>query len=102
VKLYISHHDVGFLAPSPQSVTEEDEIPVSCTLSHFLSHVRGMRKGIAYFKWCYVCLYRSVLPKNMAHIIFAPFMEKHVRNHFGQDVGIIFLPHSFDEKIFHP
>ena len=101
VEIFLSHHDLGMLAPFPQNVTEEDEIPASFHLSEFVSHVSGMRKIIALVKWCYVLLYRHTLPVDTTHILFAPFMEKHIKNHFPKK-KIILFPHSYDEKVFHP
>ena len=37
VKVYLSHHDVGLIAPFPQDITEESQIPHDASLSSFLS-----------------------------------------------------------------
>ncbi len=100
--LFLSHHDVGLLAPFPQEVYEESDIPADTSLSTFL---RKTKKNIstipAFFKWFYIRLLLWFLPKNTEHIIFSPFLEEYIRAHFRNQKVILF-PHSVDREIFHP
>lgn len=103
VRVYISHHDIGLMTPFPQWVTEEMEIPVSFLLRDFIAHTPSFsKKVVAVGKWCYIWLYRKIFPALMTHIIFSPFIEKHVRHHFGEDVAVLLLAHSYDEHLFFP
>jgi glycosyltransferase involved in cell wall biosynthesis len=100
-KVYLSHHDIGLLAPFPQDITQEEQIPKNDSLKEFTKGLKGRKKAIATLKWLYVLWLKKNLPKSTEHIIFAPFLAKHIHNHFG-DQRIIILPHTFDEQIFHP
>ncbi len=102
VALFLSHHDVGLIAPFPQSITEERQIPEDASLIAFLPKELSLfRMLLSALKWCYVHLLCFFLPSITRHIIFAPFLEKHIRAHFPNQ-EIIILPHTVDEKIFHP
>jgi hypothetical protein len=100
VAAYISHHDIGFLAPFPQMVREESQIPTSFALWDFLFSASSVMRVVALGKWIYIWLYRKILPRKLTHIIFSPFMERHIQNHFPND-EVILLPHAYDETIFH-
>ena len=100
-KVYLSHHDVWLLAPFPQSITEEDQIPGDASLWAFVVGLSSMRQIFACIKWWYIWLIKNLLPKNTTHIIFSPFLEKHIWAHFPGH-AIIVLPHSYDETVFHP
>lgn len=97
----LSHHDVGWIAPFPQHVMSEDDIPISPSLSDFLSRTRGFSRLVALGKWWYLALYKKILPKNTRHIVFAPFLERHIHAHFGQ-CEVQAFPHTYDETVFHP
>lgn len=79
----------------------EEDIPLSPELSDFLSHTRGVSRFVAIGKWCYLALYKKILPKNTRHIVFAPFLERHIHAHFGTCEVQVF-PHTYDETVFHP
>jgi glycosyltransferase involved in cell wall biosynthesis len=100
VKIYLSHHDVGLIAAFPQDITEESGIPKDPSLRAFIWGFSFLRKNIARVKWLYIKFLWKNLPKNTEHIIFAPFLEDHIRAHFP-DQQIHILPHSYDETIFH-
>jgi glycosyltransferase involved in cell wall biosynthesis len=100
-KVYLSHHDVGLISPFPQYVTEESQIPRDTSFRVFISGLSPVKRCIAAIKWLYIKLLRSCFPANMEHIIFAPFLEKHIHLHFPNQKIHIF-PHSYDETIFHP
>lgn len=100
-KIYLSHHDVGLIAPFPQDITEEGQIPRDSSLWAFVRGLSSTRWILAYIKWWYVRMIKNFLPKDTTHIIFSPFLEKHIQAHFpGHAISI--LPHSYDEEIFHP
>lgn len=99
-QIYLSHHDVGLLAPFPQSVREESDIPRHPYIRDFISWLSGLKKYLATMKWFYVFLIRILLPKNTEHIIFAPFLRPHICHHFpGHTVHV--LPHFYDQTIYH-
>ena len=100
-KVYLSHHDVGLMAPFPQDVTEEADMPSNRSLCSFIGWVWFFRKILAMGKYFYIYLLRSNFPKHIEHIIFAPFLERHIHSHFPWDTISLF-PHSFDEDIFYP
>ncbi len=100
-KVYLSHHDVGLIAAFPQDITEESDIPSDPSLQSFIRWLPLLRKILAAAKFFSIRLIRLNFPKNIEHIIFAPFLEDHIRSHFPWDVISLF-PHSFDEKIFYP
>ncbi len=101
VRVLLSHHDVGWIAPFPQDVTDKSMIPISPRLADFVRATHGFSRLVATSKWCYLQLYRKVLPTRLTHIIFAPFLEKHIQRHFPRD-NILLFPHSYDETLFHP
>ena len=101
VRIFLSHHDVGWIAPFPQDVTDEGMIPISPRFSDFVRMTQGFSRLTASLKWLYIQLYRKVLPTRLTHILFSPFLEQHIQRHFPQDKIIIF-PHSYDEGTFHP
>ena len=98
-RVYLSHHDIGLMAPFPQDVTEEAQIPWDASLQSFIRWLPFYRKIIAIGKYFFIHLLRSNFPQSIEHIIFAPFLEKHIRLHFPWD-KISLFPHSFDENIF--
>jgi glycosyltransferase involved in cell wall biosynthesis len=100
-KIFLSHHDIWLLAPFPQMVREESQIPESFALRDFLSDLDWLKKIIAWAKWIYVLLYKKAFPTKLTHIIFSPFMEWHIKNHFPND-EVILLLHAYDEKVFSP
>ena len=102
ISIFLSHHDVGLIAAFPQYITDENEIPENATQKAFLKKVRSSPGYIiASMKWFYVRVLKSFLPKNTKHIIFSPFLKKHIQNHFS-DPEIMILPHPVDREIFHP
>lgn len=101
IGVYLSHHDVGFIAPFPQFIFDESQIPKRRGLRDFIQNVSWIRKVVAIFKWIYIQAIRSVFPKDLKHIIFSPFLEKHIKNHFPWNMVYV-LPHTFDETIFYP
>ncbi len=100
-QVFLSHHDVWLMAPFPQWVMSEWQIPKSYSLWDFLWGLTVAQKSKALFKWIYVLCISSYLPENTTHIIFSPFLEKHIRNHFPWDNCLI-VPHTFDETLFYP
>jgi glycosyltransferase involved in cell wall biosynthesis len=100
-KIYLSHHDVGLISPFPQDITEEGQIPQNPSLRAFIAKLSPIKKSIASIKWFYIKLLRSRFPENMEHIIFASFLDSHIKKHFPQ-AKIHTLPHSYDEAIFYP
>lgn len=100
-KVYLSHHDIWWIVPFPQDITDESQIPHDISLFAWISWISGIKKIFAVGKWCYIRLIKSILPENTEHIIFAPFLEPHIRRHFPHHKIRIF-PHSVDETIFYP
>lgn len=100
-RIYLSHHDVGLMAPFPQYITLESEIPRDATFFSFLSWQSFVRCLVAMPKWFYVKIISFLLPRSTLHIVFSSFLEKHVRAHFPEAKVRVF-PHSYDENIFHP
>lgn len=99
-RLYMSHHDVWLMAAFPQHIEQESEIPPDTTLMSFIPNKLGYRAKItSCIKWLYIQLIKKVLPKEKTHIIFSPFIEKHIQHHFPKE-KVILLPHSYDEKVF--
>jgi hypothetical protein len=82
-------------------VYSENDIPRNSSFSAFLQEVKGIRKITGFIKWIYLHLLTSIFPKNMEHIIFSPFLEKHIKNHFSEG-QIYILEHTYNENIFHP
>lgn len=102
VSVFLSHHDVGLIAPFPQYITEENQIPNNASLLAFIPRELSLvRMIVSIFKWWYVTLLKSVLPDNTKHIIFSSFLEKNIRAHFPNQ-EILLLPHSFDKEVFYP
>ena len=102
ISIFLSHHDVGLIAAFPQYITDENEIPENATQKAFLKKMRSSPGYIiASMKWFYVRGLKSFLPNNTKHIIFSPFLKKHIQNHFS-DPEIRILPHPVDREIFHP
>ncbi len=99
--VYLSHHDVGLIAPFPQDITLEREIPGNPCLWSFLRGLSFTKASVAWFKWWYICLIRYLLPRGTEHIVFSPFLASHIRAHFPEAKVRVF-PHSYDENIFHP
>ena len=100
IPVFLSHHDVGLIAPFPQYVHSESQIPDGTSRMEFVSHETSIVRGmIANIKWILVYLLKRKLPKNMRHIIFSPFLEKHIRNHFPHQ-EIIILPHCVDRALY--
>lgn len=100
-KIYLSHHDVGLIAPFPQDITEENQIPPSQSLGSFIAWLTYSKKIVASWKWIFIRLLRLNFPKNLEHIIFAPFLESYIRMHFPGNTVHTF-PHCFDDQIFSP
>ena len=100
-RVFLSHHDVWFIAPFPQMVEREDQIPKSTNMSDFLLNLSGIRRCIAMVKWCYIHAMIQVMPKNMQHIVFSGFLKRHIENHFWEE-NVVVLPHTYDSAIFHP
>ena len=100
-RVYLSHHDVGLMAPFPQYITLESEIPQSAALFSFLSWQSFVRRLVAMPKWFYIKLISFLLPHSTEHVVFSSFLEKHVQAHFPH-AKIRVFPHSYDEKVFHP
>ncbi len=100
-QVFLSHHDVGLIAPFPQDIMNESQIPTNPTLQKFIFGLSPTRTITASCKWLYISCLRSAFPKNMTHIIFSPFLEKHIQSHF-EGAQVIVFPHSYDETIFHP
>ncbi len=100
-KIFLSHHDIGFLVAFPQDITSESQIPSDSSLSAFISGISWKKKIPAIGKWCYIWFIKNTLPDTTEHIIFAPFLEPHIRRHFPKHTVRVF-PHSVDESIFHP
>lgn len=100
-KVYLSHHDVWLIAAFPQDITEEHDIPCDFSLQAFLRGLPWAKKIPAIGKYYFIQLLRSSFPESIEHIIFAPFLEKHIQAHFPWNKIHIF-PHSFDEEIFYP
>lgn len=100
VSVYFSHHDVGFIAPFPQVIYSESQIPESSQLKDFLRGLSWKSRFIAYFKWLYIQSIRSIFPRNMKHVIFSSFLRKHIEHHFP-NAWVIIHPHTYDENIFH-
>lgn len=101
VSVSLSHHDVWFIAPFPQSIYNEDQIPKSSRKNDFLREIYWWRRFVASVKWHYICLIRKQFPKNLRHIIFSSFLESHIKNHFPWN-EVVLMPHTYDETIFHP
>lgn len=102
IPVFLSHHDVGLIAPFPQHIMEEYQIPKDASLISFIPRELSIfHKIVSVFKWWYVACLKYFLPKNTKHIIFSPFLEAHIRAHF-LDQEVILLPHSVDREIFHP
>ncbi len=99
-RVFLSHHDIGLIAPFPQDVTDEIQIPTDSSLRNFFFGLSLSKKIPAFLKWCYISLLRKAFPKDMTHIIFSPFLEKHIQSHF-EGAQVIIFPHSYDETIFH-
>jgi glycosyltransferase involved in cell wall biosynthesis len=100
-KIYLSHHDIGLIAPFPQDITDETQIPKNTSYTAFISGTKSYKKYLASLKWCYVRIIASLFPRNTEHIIFAPFLEMHIRAHFP-DQKIHILPHAYDAEVYHP
>lgn len=93
-KICLSHHDVGLIAAFPQSITLESQIPADASLLSFLPREHSFfRIFIWWWKWIYIQCIRAFFPKKMEHIIFAPFLEKHIQAHFPWQV-VHLLPHT--------
>ncbi len=101
VKVYLSHHDVWLMAAFPQDITEEYNLPWDASLQAFLRGLPLSKKIPAIGKYYFIQLLRSNFPESIEHIIFAPFLKRHIQAHFLWNKIHIF-PHSFDEKIFYP
>lgn len=100
VKVYLSHHDLGLMVPFPQDITQENQIPLNSSAWNFIIGLSPMKKLLALGKWIILYFLRLNFPKNLEHIIFAPFLEKHIHAHFPGSTVHIF-PHSFDDNIFY-
>ncbi len=102
IPVFLSHHDVGLLAAFPQYITDESQIPTESTCWSFtLISQWWIRRCSSSLKWLIVRILKESLPKNTKHIIFAAFLERHIRNHFS-DADIMILPHPVDRSIFYP
>lgn len=83
--VYLSHHDIGLLAVFPQDITSESSIPVTASLSDFIPNTGVIKKFISIGKYLYVWIVKSLLPKDITHIIFASFLEVPIRGQFGEN-----------------
>lgn len=102
VRILLSHHDVGFIAPFPQIIYEESDIPADASLGAFLWKAYSLpRKIVALGKWCYIHINLLFFPKDTEHIVFSPFLTKHIRHHFW-GVIVCEFPHSVDTNLFCP
>lgn len=101
VSIFLSHHDIWLIAPFPQNIYREQQIPKSTSLYHFVEWISLKMKCIALCKYFYVRIIKSAVPKNITHVIFSPFLSNSIQAHFPNDRAIVF-PHTFDENIFHP
>jgi Glycosyl transferases group 1 len=84
-KTYISHHDIGLLAAFPQDITSESSIPMGSSLREFIPDTSMTKKIISVGKYIYVRIITSLLPTELTHIIFAPFLEANIRGQFGKN-----------------
>lgn len=100
-KLYISHHDLGLIAPFPQDITSEEDIPLNTTKEAFIAGLSWLKKYVALAKWQYIQFLKKLLPRATTHVIFSPFLEGYIKNHFPWHKVIIF-PHFYDDELFHP
>ncbi len=94
VQIYLSHHDLGLLAAFPQDITEESDIPLSPSLRDFIPDASMIKKITSLGKWCYVRIITALLPDDITHVIFAPFLEQYIRGQFGEDTQITIFPHQ--------
>lgn len=101
IPVYLSHHDIGLMVPFPQKITQESEIPKTSSFRHFLQWLSFPQKIIAFPKWIYIQMICWYFPEKLTHIIFSPFIEKHIRNHFPKENTVILLPHHFHQDTFH-
>ena len=93
-RIYLSHHDVGMIAPFPQYITDEWQLPRDGSLSAFIpKDLSFFLKLISGVKWLYIQIIKNLLPHTTKHIIFAPFLESPIRDHFP-DQEILLFPHS--------
>lgn len=91
---YISHHDIGLLAAFPQNITQESSIPLTASLWDFIPDAGIIKKVVSLGKYIYVRVITSLLPKELTHIIFSPFLEKNIRGQFGQESTVEIFPHK--------
>jgi len=82
---YLSHHDIGLLAAFPQDITRESSIPLTSSLRDFIPDANIIKRTISIGKYIYVRILTSLLPTELTHIIFAPFLEKNIRGQFGKN-----------------
>ncbi len=92
-RIYLSHHDVWLIAPFPQYITHEGQIPLDGSLLAFIQKELPLSlKFMSGIKWCYIQILKKMLPKETKHIIFAPFLESSIRSHFP-DQTVLLFPH---------
>lgn len=84
VQVYLSHHDLGLLAAFPQDITEESDIPLTPSLRDFIPDASMIKKITSIGKWYYVRIITALLPGDITHVIFAPFLEQYIRGQFGR------------------
>ena len=96
-QVYLSHHDLGLIAAFPQSITEESQIPLGRGIFAFIPRELSLfRMIMSIGKWCYKEIVLSLLAKSTKHIIFSPFLEKHIQNHFPASETLLF-PHTIQD-----
>jgi hypothetical protein len=91
---YLSHHDLGLLAAFPQDITREEDIPMSWSLWDFIPQKETFKQFISIGKWCYVRVITTLLPHDITHIIFSPFLSENIRRQFKRDTQIEVFPHK--------
>lgn len=100
-QVFLSHHDVWFIAPFPHLVESESQIPKTSDRRDFLMNLYWFQKWVAMMKWWYITMIRHVVPQRTHHIIFAEFLKHHIQAHFKASLVMV-VPHTYDATIFHP
>jgi hypothetical protein len=64
------------------------------SLRDFIPKKGILKQFISIGKWFYVGIITLILPDDITHVIFAPFLEANIRGQFEKDKKIQIFPHQ--------
>ncbi len=92
-EIYITHHDLGLIAPLPSQITNEHQIPKEFTLRSWLSSTTSWQsKILTVYKYFLAKIIWNTLKNVNLHIVPSSFMKPHYEMVSWKEVRV--FPHT--------